>query len=167
VAYILAIIQRIDREIIMSIEQRLNTRLKEAMRNKKDKELSALRMVKTLAQTQKAAAGFNGETGDAFWLETIARYVKQQKKAIKEYQKAGDKGAENIAQIQYEIDYFAPFLPKMLGEDEVRVLVKSAIAETGAVGSNMAGKIVGFIMKSNKGKVDAAMVKEIATKELG
>ena len=31
----------------------------------------------------------------------------------------------------------------------------------------MAGKVIGFIMKSNKGKVDAALVKEIAIKELG
>jgi hypothetical protein len=151
----------------MSVEERLNTRLKEAMRNKKDKELSALRMVKTLAQTQKTASGFNGETGDVFWIETIARYVQQQKKAIKEFQKAGDKGKETIEQIRFEIDYFAPFLPKLLGEEEVHALVKDAIAQTGAVGKPMVGKVVGFVMKSNKGKVDAAMVKEIATKELG
>jgi hypothetical protein len=166
VAFILAIIQGIDREFIMSIEEQLNTKLKDAMRNKNDKELSALRMVKTLAQTQKTAPGFSGETGDAFWIETIARYVKQQKKAIKEFQKAGEKGKETIEQISFEIDYFSPYLPKLLGEDEVRALVKDAIAETGAVGSPMAGKVVGFIMKSNKGKVDAAMVKQIATEEL-
>ena len=137
------------------------------MREKNDKELSALRMVKAIAQTNAAAPGFDGETGDTFWTETIVRYVKQQQKAMKEFQKAGDQGKDNVAQIKFEIDFFSPFLPKLLGEDEVRVLVKDAIAETGAVGSGMVGKVIGFIMKNNKGKVDAAMVKEIAIKELG
>ena len=151
----------------MGIEEQLNTKLKDAMRNKNDKELNALRMVKSLAQTQKTAPGFSGETGDEFWLETIARYVKQQKKAMNEFEKAGDKGKENLEQIRFEIDYFAPYLPTLLGEDEVRVLVKDAIKETGAVGARMAGKVIGFIMKSNKDKVDAAMVKRIAIEELG
>ncbi len=151
----------------MGIEEQLNTKLEDAMRSKNSKELSVLRMVKSLAQTQKTAPGFSGETGDEFWTEIIGRYVKQQKKAINEFQKAGDKGKENIEQIRFEIDYFAPYLPKLLGEDEVRVLVKEAIAETGAVGGRMVGKVIGFIMKSNKGKVDAAMVKRIATEELG
>jgi hypothetical protein len=151
----------------MGIEEQLNTKLKDAMRNKNSKELSVLRMVKSLAQTQKTAPGFSGDTGDEFWIETIARYVKQQKKAIKEFQKAGDKGKETIETLRFEIDYFSPYLPKLLGEDEVRVLVKDAIAETGAVDSRMVGKVVGFIMKSNKGKVDAARVKEIANEELG
>ena len=151
----------------MGIEEQLNTMLKKAMREKNNKELSALRMVKSIAQTRMAEPGFNGETGDAFWTETVVRYVKQQKKAMKEFQKAGEQGAENAAQIQFEIDFFAPFLPKLLGEDEVRVLVQNAIEETGAVGAGMVGKVIGFIMKSNKGKVDAVMVKEIAIKELG
>ncbi len=151
----------------MSIEEELTTRLKNAMRAKNTRELDVLRMVKTQGQVKKTAAGSEGDTDDEFWTEVITRYVKQQKKALVEFEKAGDQGKEGVESLRYEIDYLSPFLPKLKGEDEVRELVKQAIAETGAAGAKMAGRIVGHVMKSHREEVDAGMVKRIATEELG
>ena len=66
----------------MSIEQQLTARLKDAMRKKNKQEIDVLRMIKANAATAKVAPGFSGETDDAFWLEVITRFVKQQKKAL-------------------------------------------------------------------------------------
>ncbi|MCP4602025.1 MAG: GatB/YqeY domain-containing protein [Proteobacteria bacterium] len=151
----------------MSIEEELNVRLKNAMRAKNAKELDVLRMVKTQAQAKKTSPGFSGEVDDAFWTDVIVRYVKQQKKALIEFEKAGDKGKEGMENLKYEIEYFTPFLPKLKGEDEVREIVKQAIAETGVEGVKMAGRVIGWVMKSHRDEVDAAMVKRIATEELG
>jgi uncharacterized protein YqeY len=151
----------------MSIEEELTTRLKQAMRDKNARELGVLRMVKTQGQAARTAPGFEGETDDAFWTDVIARYVKQQKKALVEFAKGGEQGAENVAQIEYEVEYLAPFLPAQLGEEEVRALVRQGIAETGAAGAKMAGKVIGWVMKGHRDQVDAALVKRIATEELG
>jgi uncharacterized protein YqeY len=151
----------------MTIEQQLTTKLKEAMRSKNKKEIAVLRMVKAQAGVAKVAPGFDGEAGDAFWLDMIARYVKQQKKAREEFKKVGEKGAEQVADIQFEIDYLEPYLPSFLGEDQVRELVRQAIAETGASGAKMAGRVTGEVMKQHRDAVDPGMVKRIATEELG
>lgn len=141
--------------------------MKEAMRAKNQQELGVLRMVKTQAAMAKTAGGFDGETGDAFWTDVIGKYVKQQKKALVEFEKAGDAGKDQVEQLRFEIAYLEPFLPQKLSEDEVRKLVRRTIEETGAAGSGMVGRVMGAVMKDHKDEVDAAMVKRVAAEELG
>lgn len=150
----------------MTIEEQIMTRMKEAMRNKQDAELGVLRMIKSNAQTAKSAPGFDGETNDAFWLEVIGKYVKQQTRAKAEFESAGDAGAEQVKQLAFEIEYLSEFLPKKLGEDAVRDLVQEGIAALGIENPKMVGKLVGHIMKSHRDEVDAAMVKRIAEEAL-
>ena len=150
----------------MSIEENIMTRMKEAMRNKNNDELALLRMVKTEAQKAKTAPGFDGNTGDAFWLEVIAKYVKQQQRSILEFEKAGDSAKETVEKLKFDIEYLSEYLPKKLGEKETRELVEAAIKETGAEGARMAGRVIGAVMKSHRDEVDAAMVKRLAEEAL-
>jgi len=151
----------------MSIEQQLTERLKAAMRAKNTRELEVLRMVKTVAQTAKTAPGFDGNADDAFWLDVIGKYVKQQQRAVAEFEKAGEAGREHVERLSYEIEYFSEFLPKKMNDDELRAVVTAAVAETGAVGAKMVGKVMGFVMKQHKDSVDADSVKRIALEVLG
>ena len=151
----------------MSIEEQLTTRLKEAMRSKNARELAVLRMVKTQAAKDRTASGFDGTTDDAFWLGVIKRYVKQQVKALAEFEKIGESAAEEIEGARFDIKYLSPFLPSTMSEEEVEVLVAKAIAQTGAAGQKMIGKVIGAVMKDHKDEVDAGMVKKIAARQLG
>jgi len=151
----------------MGIEDQLTTRLKEAMRAKDARELAVLRMVKALAGKEKTASGFNKDIDDAFWLEVIKKYVKQQTKALAEFEKIGEGAKEQIEAARWEIAYLTPFLPALKSEAETETLVAKAIEETGAVGSRMVGKVVGAVMRNHKDEVDAASVKRIAAKLLG
>lgn len=150
----------------MSIENQLTTRLKEAMRAQNKREVDVVRMVKTQASIARTAPGFSGETDDAFWVGVIDRYVKQQKRAQIEFEKGGEKGALQIEQLQFEIDYLSQFLPKLKNEEETRKLVKEAISETGAVDKKMTGRVMGAVMKRWKNEVDAEVVKKILEEEL-
>jgi uncharacterized protein len=151
----------------MSIEQQLTDRMKDAMRNKKTRELDVLRMVKTLAQTAKSAPGFDGKTDDAFWLDIIGKYVKQQQRAAAEFEKAGEAGREHVERLNFEIEYFSEFLPKKLGEAELRALVARAVEETGVSDVKGAGKVMGYIMKEHKDEVDAGTLKRVIAEVLG
>lgn len=151
----------------MSIEEQLNNRMKDAMRNKKAQELDVLRMVKTQAQTAKTAPGFDGNADDAFWLDVIGKYVKQQQRAATEFEKAGEAGKHHLERLAFEIEYFSEFLPKKLDEAALRELVKQAVQETGAVGGKMAGKVMGFIMKTHKDSVETESLKRVITEVLG
>ena len=151
----------------MSIEQQLTDRMKDAMRNKKARELEVLRMVKTQAQTAKTAPGFDGKTDDAFWLDVIGKYVKQQQRALAEFEKAGEAGREHVERLSYEVEYFSEFLPEKLDDAALRALVVQAVQETGAVGGKMAGKVMGHIMKTHKDSVEPSSLKRIIAEVLG
>jgi len=151
----------------MGIEEQLTTRLTEAMRGKRVAEMNVLRMVKTQAAKDRAAPGFTCDDEDGFWLGVIQRYVRQQKKALAEYEPLGERAAAQIAEIKFELEYLAPFGPSVLGEAETAALVDAAIAETGAAGPKMLGKVVGAVMKAHKDRVDAELVKRIAAAKLG
>ena len=126
-----------------------------------------IRMVKTQAQKEKTSSGFSGQTDDEFWLGVISKYVKQQKKALAEFEKLGDAAEAQKAETQFEIEYLAPFLPALLSEKEVEAIVDKVIGETGAVGQKMIGRVMGAIMKDYKDKVDPGMVRKIAQEKLG
>jgi uncharacterized protein YqeY len=150
----------------MPLEQELNQLLKEAMFAKDQRTADVLRMLKTKVMERRTAPGFKGTIDDALVQEVIAAYQKQLRKALEDYQSTGDRGAEMREQLNFEIQYCERFLPKKLGEPEVRKLVQAAIAQSGMKDPKQAGRLVGEIMKANKGQVEAAMVKKIAEEEL-
>ena len=58
------------------------------------------------------------------------------------------------------------YLPAQLSEDEVRQLVKDAIAKTGAAGPQDLGKVMGALVPQTKGKADGALVSKIVKEVL-
>jgi hypothetical protein len=148
------------------IEAQLQDLLKEAMRNKDAGTADCVRMIKTKHMERRTAAGFKGPLDDALWLDVISAYQKQLRKAREEYAGLGERGAEKLPQLDFEIDLCGRFLPKLAGEDEVRAAVKEAIARLGVTDAKQAGKVQGDIMKAQKGKFDAMMVKRLIDAEL-
>ncbi len=149
-----------------SIEAQLQDLLKEAMRNKDARTADCVRMIKTKHMERRTAAGFKGALDDALWIDVIASYQKQLRKAREEYAGLGPRGEEKLPQLDFEIELCGRFLPKMASEDEVRAAVKEAIARLGATDAKQAGKVQGDIMKTHKGKFDPAMVKRVIEAEL-
>jgi uncharacterized protein len=150
----------------MSIEVQLNDLLKDAMRTKDSRTADCIRMIKTKHMERRTAAGFKGPLDDALWLDVIATYQKQLRKSREEYAAIGARGADAISQIDFEIAFCARFLPKAASDDEVRALVREALVRLGVSDGKAAGRVVGEIMKANKGKLDPAAVKRIVDEEL-
>ncbi len=150
----------------MSIETRIGDLLKEAMRAKDQRTADSLRMIKTKHMERRTAAGFKGPLDDALWIEVIAAYGKQLRKAREEYAALGEKGAAHIEQIDFEIGLCAQFLPKAAGEDEVRAAVREAIGRLGVRDPKQGGKVMGEIMKTHKGRFESTMVKKLVDEEL-
>jgi len=150
----------------MSIEAQLAELLKEAMRSKDARTADCIRMIKTKHMERRTAAGFKGPLDDALWLDVISAYQKQLRKAREEYVAIGARGAEALPQIDFEIDFCARFLPKTASDDEVRTIVRETLARLGVSDPKQAGRVVGDIMKANKGKLEAATVKRFVDEEL-
>lgn len=148
------------------IETQIGDLLKEAMRQKDQRTSDTLRMIKTKHMERRTAAGFKGPLDDALWLDVIASYQKQLRKARDEYAALGDKGSSFLPQLDFEIEFCSRFLPKTAGEAEVLAVVRETIARMGVTDPKQSGKVMGDIMKTRKGLFDPQMVKRLVEETL-
>lgn len=150
----------------MSLEQELTERLTQAIKTKDAPTADVVRMIKTRIQERRTAKDFSGTINDAIVLEVIGAYRKLLQKAIAEYEKLGERGAEQAAKLRFEIGFCEGFLPKGLDEPAVRALVQERIRTLGIADAKQVGRLVGDIMKTHKGQVEAADVKRMAEEML-
>jgi uncharacterized protein len=146
----------------MPLEQTLNDQLTRAIKDKDPRTANVLRMLKTRLQERKTAKGFGGTVDDALVLDVIGAYRKQLQKALGEFEALGDRGAEQAAQLRFEVGFCEGFLPKGMDEASVRALVAERVAALGIADAKQVGRLVGDVMKTHKGQVEAADVKRIA-----
>lgn len=150
----------------MALEQELTNRLTQAIKEKDARTADVVRMLKTRLQERRTAKGFSGQIDDALVLDVIGAYRKQLQKAIAEYEKIGERGAEQAAQLRFELAFCEGYLPKGLDEAALRALVQERIGALGIADVKQAGRLIGDIMKTHKGQVEAADVKRIAEEVL-
>ena len=150
----------------MSLEQELTDRLTQAIKTKDAPTADVVRMIKTRLQERRTAKDFSGTINDAVVLEVIGAYRKLLQKAIAEYEKLGERGAEQAAKLRFEMGFCEGYLPKGLDEAAVRALVQERIRALGIAEAKQVGRLVGDIMKTHKGQVEAADVKRMAEEML-
>jgi uncharacterized protein YqeY len=150
----------------MALEQQLTETLTQAIRDKDTRTADVVRMLKTRLTERRTAKGFAGDVDDAVVTEVIGAYRKQLQKALAEYEKLGDRGAAQVAQLRFEIAFCERFLPKGMDEGALRALVRERLQALGIADVKQVGRLVGDVMKTHKGQVDAAAVKRVAEEEL-
>ena len=146
----------------MPLEQELNDTLTQAIKAKDTRTADVVRMLKTRLQERRTAKGFSGEVDDALVLDIIGAYRKQLQKAVVEFEKAGERGAGHAAQLKFEIEFCERYLPKGMDETALSALVRERLAALAITDPKQVGRLVGDVMKTHKGQVDAADVKRIA-----
>lgn len=150
----------------MTIKEELSARLKAAMRAKDKPQINVIRQIEAEVMLQKSAPGFTGEVDDDLYVATMAGYVKKMKKAMAEFEAAGERGAEQAAKLAYEVDYLAQWLPEEVDEDTTRQIVQASIAELAVDDASQTGRVMGHIMKSHSG-LDGGLVNRLVREELG
>ena len=150
----------------MGLAETLNETLTRAMKDKDQRTADVVRMLKTRVMERKTAKGFAGTVDDALVLDVIGAYRKQLQKALAEYEKVGERGAAQVAQLRFEIGFLEGYLPRGMDEAMLRALVKDRLAALAVTDAKQVGRLVGDIMKSHKGQVEAADVKRIAEEVL-
>jgi uncharacterized protein YqeY len=146
----------------MGLEQTLDDALKTAIKDKDLRTADVVRMIKSKLTERRTAKGFAGVVDDALVLDVIGTYRKQLQKALVEFEKAGERGAAQAAQLRFEIAYCERFLPRGLDENALQALVRERLGALGITDVKQLGRLVGDVMKSHKGQVEAADVKRVA-----
>ena len=149
----------------MTIAEQLKQDQIAAMRSRDKATLNAIRSIQAEVATAKAASGFSGEVDDDLYVGTISTYVKRITKSRTEYEAMGERGAEQVGLLTFEIDYLDRYLPRTLDEAATAELDARTIAELGADENTPAGKVIGAVMRSGE-SVDGALVNKMVQKQL-
>lgn len=145
-----------------SIEERINSDLQRAMKQKDTNRVSVLRMI--------TAAGKNlridkkGELVDTDFLQLLQKEIKQKKESLEQFQKAGRD--ELVKKEQEEISYLEEYLPTQLTEEEVRKLIDEVCSSVNAESQQDIGKVMGALMPKIQGQFDGRKAQELVREKL-
>jgi uncharacterized protein YqeY len=143
----------------MTLEERLNNDLQDAIRNKEETRKLAIRGVKT-AITQAKVAGIEArELNDQEVLAIIGKQIKQRRDSIEEF-KRGNR-LDLVAQEQAEIDVLMVYLPQQLSEDQIREHAKVVIAELGVTDMKGLGPVMKRMNADLKGVADGGTINRV------
>ncbi len=145
----------------MTLLSTLNDDMKTAMKAKDKERLAVIRMLKASLQNEEIKVGHELNADEE--LTILSREMKQRRDSLTEFENAGrDDLAEKV---KVEIAIVEEYLPAQLTDEEIREIVKQAIAKTGAASAKEFGKVMGVVMPQVKGKADGNQVNAIV-KEL-
>ena len=148
----------------MSLQEKVMTALKEAMKAKDQTALTALRAVKSailLAQTESGAAS---ELTEEQELKLLQKLVKQRKDSSAIYLEQDRKDLA-LPEID-EAEVISQFLPEALSEEEIEKVVVMTIESIGAVGMKDMGKVMGIVSKELAGQADGKTISNIVRQKL-
>ena len=149
----------------MSIWEKINHDLKEAMKEKDKYRLEAIRAIKSQLILLKTAEGGTGEIDEAEALKVLQKMVKQRRESAELYK---SKGRDDLAEEELmQAKYIEEYLPKPLSEEELTGEIKKIIEEVGAQTMRDMGKVMSVATKRFAGRADNKKVSEIVRKLLG
>ncbi|MCM3215327.1 MULTISPECIES: GatB/YqeY domain-containing protein [Niallia] len=146
----------------MSLLERLNNDMKQAMKNKDKDKLTNIRMLKAAIQNESIKIG--GDLSEEDELTVLSREVKQRKDSLHEFEKAGRQ--DLVDKVRAELKHVEIYMPDQLSEEELSAIVTSVIAETGASSKKDMGKVMAALMPKVKGKADGSLVNKLVQQHL-
>ena len=149
----------------MTLQQRVDSDLKEAMRAKDGTKLGVLRMLKSaLKYAAIAKSGAESELSDAEAIQVIRKQAKQRQDSIESFEKGGrielaDKEKEELAILN-------TYLPQGMSPDELMKVVGETIAELGATSKAQMGAVMKALQAKVGGRVDGKTLSSEVARQL-
>jgi uncharacterized protein YqeY len=139
----------------MSLEAKINTDLKEAMKAKDQVRLRGIRAIKSAILLLKTD-GSGQEITEDTEIKLLQKLVKQRKDSLDIYEK---QDREDLAvKEREEIAVIEKYLPKQLSAEELESIIKDIIEKTGAESMRDMGKVMGMASKQLAGRADGKTI---------
>ncbi|MFA6200127.1 MAG: GatB/YqeY domain-containing protein [Bacteroidales bacterium] len=149
----------------MSLEEKINADIKQAMLAKEKEKLEALRAVKSAVLLLKTDKNFTGEVAEKDEIATLQRLVKQRKEAAIMYK---EQNREDLYDVEmFQVGVIEKYLPQQMSEEEIRIALQNIITEVGATSAKDMGKVMGNAQKTFAGKADNKIVSQLVKELLG
>ena len=149
----------------MTLSQRIDSDIKEAMRAKDTTKLSVLRMLKSaLKYGAIAKSGAEAELDDAEAAQVIRKQAKQRQDSIESFEKGGR--VELVEKEKEELSILNGYLPQPMSADEISKVVRETIAEAGATSRAQMGAVMKALQAKVAGRVDGKALSAEVQKQL-
>jgi len=147
----------------MSLQEKLNTDLKAAMRARDELRMLVLRSL--LSSMNYAEIARQKKLDDGGVIEVIGKEIKQRRESIEAYEKGNRKDLADKEKAEMAV--LQDYMPAQMSGEEITAIVEKVIAEVGARGPGDKGKVMQKLMPQVKGKADGSEVNNIVTGLLG
>jgi uncharacterized protein YqeY len=149
----------------MTLQQRVDSDLKEAMRAKDVTKLGVLRMLKSaLKYAAIAKSGAEAELSDAEAVQVIRKQAKQRQDSIESFEKGGR--AELADKEKEELAILNTYLPQGMSPDELAKVVRETIAELGATSKAQMGAVMKALQAKAGGRADGKTLSSEVARQL-
>lgn len=148
----------------MTLPERIDSDLKDAMRAKDAARLGVLRMLKSALKYSAIEKSAEGQLDDAEAAQVIRKQVKQRQDSIEQFEKGGR--PELAAKEKEELLILNAYLPKGLEAEELAALVREAISEVGATSRAQMGAVMKALQAKVAGRADGKTLSQEVQKQL-
>ena len=135
----------------MSLVEKIHEDMVGAMKQRATERVSTLRMVKAALKNKEIEQ--RSPVTDAQAVLVLTTLIKQRKDSIEQFTKGNR--PELAEKEAAEITLIEEYMPKAAGDDELRQLVTSTVAELRAQGAQLGSKDMGTVMKAVQAKIQA------------
>lgn len=136
----------------MSLVEKIHRDMVEAMKQRAVERLSTLRMVKAALKNKEIDQ--RAPVTDAQAIQVFTTMIKQRRDSIEQFTRGNR--PELAAKEAVEITVIEEYMPKAAGEEELRQLVTSTLAELRAQGAQLGSKDMGTVMKAVQAKIQVS-----------
>ena len=150
----------------MTIAERIDSDLKDAMRAKDAGKLGVLRMLKSaMKYAAIEKSGAEGQLDDSEATQVIRKQVKQRQDSIESFEKGGR--PELATKEKEELVVLSAYLPQAMSSDELAAAVRAAIAEVGATSRAQMGAVMKTLQTKLGGRADGKTLSQEVQRQLG
>jgi uncharacterized protein len=149
----------------MTLLERVDSDLKEAMRARDATRLGVLRMLKSaLKYAAIAKSGAEAELSEAEAAQVIRKQARQRQDSIESFEKGGR--VELAKKEKEELSILNGYLPQAMSGDELARIVRETIAETGATSKAQMGAVMKAVQAKAAGRADSRTLSAEVQKQL-
>lgn len=150
----------------MTLQERVDSDLKDAMRAKDGARLGVLRMLKSaLKYSAIEKSGAEAQLDDSEATQVIRKQAKQRQDSIEQFEKGGR--PELAAKEKAELAILTAYLPQGLSADELSKIVRETIAEVGATSKAQMGVVMKALQGKVAGRADGKTLSQEVQRQLG
>ena len=149
----------------MTLQERLDSDLRDAMRVRDAAKLGVLRMLKSaLKYAAIEKSGAEGELSDTEAIQVIRKQAKQRQDSIESFEKGSR--AELAAKEKEELSILQSYLPQAMSADELGKVVRETIAEIGVTSKAQMGAVMKVLQTKVAGRADGKTLSQEVSRQL-